>query len=135
MSITVQVTKDVEKKLRENAARQGKPLDRYVSEILEQVSNYERPASSSISAQEADLLQRINLAISSETWAEYRQLVARREQEEITPEELDLLISITDKIEIANAERIRYLAELARLRGVSLSELMHELGIQPESHA
>jgi len=135
MSITVQVTKDVEKKLRENAARQGKELDRYVSEILEQVSNYEQPTNSSVSAQEADLLQRINLAISSETWAEYRRLVARREQEEITPEELDLLILITDKIEVANAERIRHLAELAQLRGISLSELMHELGIQPESHA
>jgi hypothetical protein len=135
MSITVQVTKDVEKKLRENAARQGKELDRYVSEILEQVSNYEQPTNSSVSAQEADLLQRINLAISSETWAEYRRLVARREREEITPEELDLLISITDQIEIANAERIRHLAELAQLRGISLSALMHELGIQPESHA
>lgn len=135
MSITVQVTKDVEEKLRKNAARQGKALDRYVSEILEQVSNYERPTNSSISAQEADLLQRINLAISSETWAEYRRLVARRDREEITPEELDTLIAITDKIEIANAERIRHLAELAKLRGVSLSEIMHELGIQPESHA
>lgn len=135
MSITVQVTKDVEEKLRKNAARQGKALDRYVSEILEQVSNYEQPTNSSISAQEADLLQRINLAIPSETWAEYRRLVARRDREEITPEELDMLIAITDKIEIANAERIRHLAELAQLRGVSLPELMHELGIQPESHA
>lgn len=135
MSITVQVTKDVEENLRKNAARQGKALDRYVSEILEQVSNYEQPTNCSISAQEADLLQRINLAIPSETWAEYRRLVARRDREEITPEELDMLIAITDKIEIANAERIRHLAELAQLRGISLPELMHELGIQPESHA
>jgi hypothetical protein len=58
-------------------------------------------------------------------------LIAKRQAETIAPNELDILVSITDRIEIANVQRIQHLIELANLRGKSLEDVMEDLGIKP----
>ena len=82
---------------------------------------------------ESDLLQEINLGLAADEWAEYHTLIAKRQTESLTEEELQKLIDISDRIEIANARRIKALIELANKREQSLTGLMQELGI-PESH-
>jgi hypothetical protein len=85
--------------------------------------------------QEAELLQKINRSLSQIQWERYDQLVGKRQAETLTPEELDELMALSDQIETANVRRIKYLAELARLRNTTVSALIAELGIKPRSHA
>lgn len=65
----------------------------------------------------------------------FNELVAKRQAETLTPEELQELLQLTDQIETSDAQRVQYLGELARLRGISLPDLMKELGIHPARYA
>jgi hypothetical protein len=83
---------------------------------------------------ETELLQKINAALPRIDWEYYYSLIAKRQAETIAPDELDILVSITDRIEIANAQRIQHLIELANLRDRSLEDVMEDLGIKPASY-
>jgi hypothetical protein len=65
----------------------------------------------------------------------YRKLVTGREAETLSTEEHAELITLIDRVEVANAHRIECLAELATLRQVPLRKLMVEMGIQPSVDA
>jgi hypothetical protein len=80
-------------------------------------------------SQESDLFQEINLGFSTDTWAEYHTLIAKRQAEILTENEQQQLIEISDRLEAANVRRIQALIELSNLRGQSLDSLMLELGI------
>jgi hypothetical protein len=62
--------------------------------------------------------------------AAYRYLKDRRRAEVLTESERQELIAITDRLERLNATRIEKLLELARLRGVTLDQVMNQLGIR-----
>ena len=78
---------------------------------------------------ESDILKEINLGVSTDTWAEYHTLIAKRQAETLTDEEHQQLIRISDQLEIANVRRMKALIELSDLRGQSLATVMQELGI------
>jgi len=86
--------------------------------------------SHTIPAAEAELLKQINLGIALKTWQKYDTLKAKRQAATLTPTEHEELIAIGNKIEIANAQRIFALSQLATLRNAPLEELMEELGIR-----
>lgn len=73
----------------------------------------------------------INIGFSADRQARFNELVKKRQAERITQNELEELIRLTDETENQNVQRIKALGELARLRGVSLPELMDSLGIKP----
>jgi hypothetical protein len=77
----------------------------------------------------------INRSLSQIQWERYDQLLAKRRAETLTPEELDELIALSNQIETASVRRIKYLAELARLRNTTVSALIAELGIVPRPHS
>jgi tRNA A37 N6-isopentenylltransferase MiaA len=81
------------------------------------------------------LLLQINQDLSTELQRRFDELVAKRQAEAITPDELRELVQITDQIEQRDAQRLAALDELARLRRMPLSELMDALGIQPPAYA
>lgn len=83
----------------------------------------------------SDLLQKINLGIPVATWKRYDYLKGLRDREQLDPEEHAELIRISGQIEEANAERMKYLVELAKLRNVPLRELMETLGIKPGANS
>ena len=56
----------------------------------------------------------------SEIQMRYDELMARRRAESMNPDEYSELLDLTERVEKLEAERIEYLAESARLRGVSL---------------
>lgn len=82
-----------------------------------------------LSEAESDLLKQINIGIVLNTWQRYEELKAKRRDATLSPAEHEELISIGNKIEIANAQRISALSQLAALRHTSLEELMDQLGI------
>jgi hypothetical protein len=86
---------------------------------------------SHLSQEEVSLLQKINQGLPEATWQEYQELIAKRRAETLTPAEHARLIALSDSISEAHTERMVHVAELARLRQISLKALMKQLGIQP----
>ena len=137
MLITIEIAPDLEQQLRQEAASAGLAPEAYilqaVQERLTQTSHRHRPAPR-LSPEEAQLLAKINLGLSPTEWERYHALLARRMAETLTPDEQKELIALSDRLEEANAQRIGYLAELARVRHTTLDVVMSELGLTPDSH-
>ncbi|TVQ18811.1 MAG: hypothetical protein EA367_13695 [Leptolyngbya sp. DLM2.Bin15] len=130
--ITLQLPPELEQQLRTEAAKQGIHPDRYILNVLQdrlQASLHPTPALSKV---ETDLLEQINLGLSSDRWEDYHRLIAKRRAATLTETEHARLIAISDDIEQANVSRIRALIALAQLRGTDISTLMQELGIIPD---
>ena len=89
----------------------------------------------SLSSTETELLSRINQGLPEDASHRYHELMSKRRAGTLTPEEHQELLRLTDVAEALQAERAQYLAELARLRGTSLSALVEELGLQPSPDA
>jgi len=86
-------------------------------------------------SKERELLQKINnTGFSTDFWAEYKLLIQKRQAEIIGKEELASLIKMTNRLEKANVQRLKYLMELAHIREVAVQGLMREFGILQEGH-
>lgn len=71
------------------------------------------------------------LNLSSTEQTRYTELICKRQDETLTPAENQELGQITARVEALNVKRLELLAELAQWRGVSLPQLMTELGLTP----
>jgi protein tyrosine/serine phosphatase len=84
---------------------------------------------------ETQLLQHINQALPETVWQRYRQLIKLRRQERLSEVEYEELLELADSIEKDHLRRMELLADLAALRGQSLDQVMHDLGITPMPYA
>lgn len=107
-------------------------LERFVSQVLTLRAKRIAPC---LPAAEAGLLEKINQGLSPEAQQRYDDLTAKRRAETLTAEEHQELLTLIDRIEQADAERAQALTDLARLRQMSLTTLMNELGIRPPDYA
>ncbi|GAB4460341.1 MAG: hypothetical protein OHK0029_24160 [Armatimonadaceae bacterium] len=80
---------------------------------------------------ESQLLERINAGFSEDFWNRYRHLITCRDAETLTQAEQQELVTMSDQVEVRTAERLLYLGELAKKRGITVAELMKILGIRP----
>lgn len=129
MVLTLEVTPDLELRLRREADREGVDAKSFVLGLIR--GRLSRPEPSPEARSESELLATISLGLSPDQWQRYRELKARRRSETLTSDEHAELIAITNQIEEDNVYRVQSLAELARRRQVPLRALMAELGIQP----
>jgi hypothetical protein len=88
-----------------------------------------------LSQEETTLLIQINAGLPAGVQQRFEELIAKRQSETITPDELYELIQITDEIERRDAQRLAALIDLARLRQTSVAALMSALGIGPAAYA
>ena len=107
-------------------------LDEFVERIL--LLHAQRSATH-LKHTESELLLQINRGIPPELRERYEALSAKRQAETLNSEEYAELLRLTGQIEQLDAVRLTALAELARLRQISLAELMQTLGIQPPDYA
>jgi hypothetical protein len=128
MTLNLEIPQAIEQQLIQEANLQGVSLDNYLVQVLKRAIR--KPVSNG-KLSESQLLKKINLDISELEWTDYKQLIALRRFEKLNEIEHQRLIFLGDKIELANAERFKYLIELAQLRNVSLDKLMSDLGIKP----
>lgn len=84
---------------------------------------------------ESELLLKINEGVPSDIQKRYNELIAKRQAETLTPDEYEELLRLTQQVENLEVRRVENLAELARLRGMSLTALMENLGIRPPAYA
>lgn len=138
MTITIEMTPELEHRLQEAAAQVGLTPDAYIVQTLRERLTPTRPSRAHkprLTAAEARLLVHINQSLARIAWPRYHTLVAKRQAETLTPEEQQELIALSDQIEAANVQRIEDLAELARLRNTTLNALIEDLGLKPVAHA
>ncbi len=107
-----------------------------LKEILQQTALlHARRLAPSLPQQEAQLLLKINQGIvPAETRDRCAELTKKSRQGNLTNEEQDELMALVDEIEMLNAKRIEYLAQLAQLRQTTLSALMGDLELKPLSY-
>ena len=87
-----------------------------------------------LTADESKLLARINKGLPTDDRNRMRALIEKRDDETITEEEWRELAGLSDQLELLHADRLAALAELAKLKGVTLDEVMRQLGIQFPDH-
>jgi hypothetical protein len=102
--------------------------------IAQAIAIQAQRTTSSLMQRESELLLKINKSIPLDIHKYYKDLIAKRNAEILTNDEYKELLRLTEQIEKQQAERIGYLAELASLKGISLSKLMENLGIQTQSY-
>lgn len=103
-------------------------MERFLSQVSILLARRKAP---SLPEREAELLQEINQGPPAGVQRRYDELRAKLQADSITPTEHEELLRLIDQIEMADAERMQHLIELAQLRNVSLDELMDRLGIHP----
>jgi hypothetical protein len=137
MILTIDLKPEIESALREEAAKVGLDADRFIQltleERLKKAANC-HPEVFSLSSAESKMLKQINEWLPSETWDEYQELREKFRADRLTNMEHQRLTEIYDQIEMINTKRIGFIAELARLRQVSLEEMMRQLGIPIPSY-
>ncbi len=88
----------------------------------------------SLPKQEANLLLKINQLPSFKANTEYQALLTERQKGTLSDVEHQELIRLNEKHEQLDAKRAKYLVQLAKLRGVSLTNLMNALEILPPTY-
>ena len=130
MALTVEITPELESQVREQAKQRGLEADEYIVNVLqEHLRQRQKHLPSHLPEPEARLIEQINEGFPPELWRRYNELVTKRRAETLTVDEQAELISLSDQIEEFNTRRLEFLADLARLRQISLAELMQQLGI------
>lgn len=135
MTITVDLTPELEQQIRTMAAQMGMAPDMYIAEIMrEQFKLTVASSAPQASARETQLLLLINRSLSGIDWSRYHDLITKQQEHSLQPHEHKELISLTDAIEQANVERIAAAVELAQLRHTSLETILRTLGLNKTSH-
>ena len=106
-------------------------LERFVAKLFVLKAKERVP---SLSQRESELLLRINRSLPPPQRKRLNQLIKKRQTCTIKPEELEELKRMPDEVEMADAERLKCLIELAAIRNVSLDELIKQLGLRPHPH-
>lgn len=88
-------------------------------------------------SQEALLLNRLNeeCMLPDSHWTRFRELTAKRDIGQLSEQEQVELLQLIDAEEQIRLVRIKILGELAQLKGISLPQLVEQLGIQPVENA
>ena len=130
MSLTIQLPFSIEQELRAEAARQGISLEKYVAKVLSDgVSDTSGGQQASLT--EDDLLVKINTStVTQKDLQRFRSLDRRRKSEILSPTEHEELIQLVQRIEVAHAERLKWVATLASMRKISFQQLLKDLGIK-----
>ena len=90
-----------------------------------------KPKASRLSPQETTLLRQINEGVPPQ-WQKRSAALRRKQlQTRLTRAEQRELETLIQQMEQLDVERLQRLAELARLRHVSLPDLMQQLGLEP----
>jgi hypothetical protein len=131
MSLTVELSPDLERLLEEEARRTGTSPASVAREVLRKslVPGLTTSGSSAprLSPEESRLLAEINNGPSTAEMERYLALVKRRQSESLADSEMEELRGFTNRMERLAVTRMRALVALAALRGMEVEALMEEL--------
>lgn len=127
---TLKINAELSKEDLLKAAQQLNPreLEQFTKEVLKLKAQQN---AQSLPEAEAELLLKINQGLDLAVKKRYQALLEKRDTETLSHNEYMELLKLTDIVEDHQAKRLKYLAELAKLRKISLTELMEQLDINP----
>jgi hypothetical protein len=106
-------------------------LDRLADEVAALRARRNAPV---LSPDESALFAVINQAMPERDRDRLAELSGQREEEKLSPNERTELLELQQRLEALHSSRMKALAELAGLRGLTLVEVMEQLGIQFPDH-
>ncbi len=106
-------------------------LDQLMSQVLSLQAKRKSP---NLSKEETELILEINNGLSPETRKRFDELNRKRQAETLTTSEHKELLNLIEQIEKYDMKRVGQMAELSRIRGISLSELIKEFEIFSSAH-
>lgn len=107
-------------------------LERFTSQVI--ALQAQRKASA-LPHSEAELLLKINQGLPAELHERYNELIEKRRYETLTSKEHGELLRLTREVEKLEAQRAEHLAQLAKVRKTTLSDLMNTLGLRTPDYA
>jgi hemerythrin-like domain-containing protein len=116
--------------LRREAHQKGATLNQYIISLIQEKVGLAKSKAPSLSKEETALFQIINKGFSEDFWKRFRQLNKKRQAEIMRETERRKLISMNDKLEAENVERIKALIQLSKIRNTDLKSLMVELSLK-----
>ena len=132
MSLTLEISTELEPLLNAEAARAGRDVVTVAHEMLARSLRVaQRDSARRLSEDESQLLEEINRGPSTAEMERYLELIRKRQDEGITGDELDELRAFTDRMEKLAVARMQSVARLAELRGVGVETLMKQLQLDP----
>lgn len=134
MHLTIELPYDLETQLREQAQQKGKALNQYITGLIQEKFNAQRPTTSTLTVDETRLFQIINKGFSDEFWTKLRYLDKKRRDFTLVESERVVLTSMAESLEIAHLERMKALISLAAIRQIDLDILMSQLGLNNGKH-
>jgi len=102
-------------------------LQEFAEQVLRLNASRRSP---SLSTSETEALREIHRPLPANTVERYRELVQKRDAGTLAGDEHRDLCALSDWLEQRNAERLGHVADLARSRGLMLSEMMRQLGLE-----
>jgi len=84
---------------------------------------------------EWSLIYQIYTIVPPNIQQEYDELIVKLEDGTLSDKEREVFLSLNDQIEQFSADRLTLLIELAKVRGVTVKEVMIQLGIQKPVYA
>ena len=137
MTITLSLPPDIEQQLHQRAAAEGVPAETIVLDALTEQLDRRTPRNRSVghrnsaclSPEESRLFEAINQGFPVPFWERYRTLLDKRRRESLNEAENAEFVALYEQIEIAYAQRLEHVIELARLRNVPPQDLMRQLGL------
>lgn len=103
-----------------------------LEEIMQKIIGIRKQKLPNILTQvETELLRKINKKVPGEIEKRYDFLLIKRKKEELTQPEHEELLELTGYMENQNVKRLENLIELARIRNITLDELIEDLELKP----
>ncbi|MCU0348394.1 MAG: hypothetical protein MUC59_15750 [Saprospiraceae bacterium] len=127
---TIEIQKGVKvgfEDLLKGAAQMGtEDLEKFMDRLGSMLARRKAPKPSE---RELELLKMIYEPLKAKTQRRYDLLNAKLQVESITPNEHQELLTLVEAAEGHNADWLKALIELAQLRGISVEDLMVQLGL------
>lgn len=125
MSLVLDLTEELEHRLRQKAEQQGLAPETCAVRLLE-CELAERPAGE---LSDDELLLEATRGLPESVWEPFHRLVELRERDEtLSDDQHRELLRLNAIVESSHAKRMEYAAEIAIRRGIPLRAVMDELG-------
>ena len=132
MTMTLEVPKELEARIRDRAAEQGVDPNTLMVQLLSENAAL-RPQAGVLSDRESELLTRINLGFDEPFWLRYHHLTDQLEAEQLSPAEHAEFMAMVARVAEAHARRVEAVVELAALRRTAFATLWDELGLRAKA--
>lgn len=122
--LTIELDSLTERRLRERSLHEGQKKEELAALLL--ATSLAAFPSSDLT--ENQLIELINEGWNEQEWDRYHALVALKKEEHLTEAEYEELCDLTNSRELAHADRLRLALVLARLRKITLEDVIKQLG-------